>query len=76
MEYAGGEGGVRLAFREDLGYVFYAPGPSGGYDGNVQGRTQPLEGTAGIAGFAPVMVHRGEQDLSGTALLGLFRPAE
>lgn len=73
MENTGGQGGVGMPYGQYVGYVPYCTGSARCYDRHGQlGKTG--EYIARVAIFCAVMIHRGEEYLSGTAIGDLRCP--
>lgn len=74
MEYARGEGGVGPALRQDFLDVSDASRPTGGDHGDGEFIRETGICLYGIAVPGSVVIHGGEEDLTGTEVLDFFGP--
>ena len=74
VEDAGGKGCVAVAFDKGITEMLLASGTSAGDDGDGEIVGELAQSLVGIAVLRSVVVHRGEEYLTGTTLLGLVGP--
>src|SRR6185295_12876074 len=76
MENAGRQGRVSFSQGKYFEKIFFSSGTAGCNDRNGEQIVQLLQGIDGKSIFRPVVVHAGEQDLTGASLLTFFGPGE
>ena len=76
VEDAGGKGCVAVAFDKGITEMLLASGTAAGDDGDGEIVGELAQGFVGIAVLRAVVVHGGEEYLTGTTLLGFVGPFE
>ena len=76
MEYTCSKGGIGVPIGKYIEEMLLGTAATGGDDRNLQPVGELIEGVAGKALLHPIVVHAGEKNLAGTAILPLEFPLE